>query len=213
MSRVLNGFTPETAKNLQLDAGIFLKSVSNVQELANLIIGIKAGETFDSILPEGTTKIGATSGGGSFTAIPEIRNLMEDLDGARGTYVGGNVIDNWEIKMTTTMAEITSENLKMALCASDIKKATTEEKYDEITARNDIRDTDYIDNICWLGTQQGSDLPIVIEIKNVINMSGLNFTFADKDKGKIEVEFSANRKVENSDEVPFKIYIPTKKIV
>lgn len=208
MSRVFNGFTPNTAKNLQLDAGMFLKSVPDVQELANLIANLKSGETLDTILPEGCSKIGATSGGGSFTAIPEIRNIFEDLDGARGNYVDGNVIDNWEIKMTTTMAEITADNLKLALCASDIKTGTTEDKYDEITARNDIKSEDYIDNICWLGTQQGNDLPIIIEIKNVINASGLNFTVADKDKGKIEVEFMANRSMTNPDEVPFKIYTP-----
>jgi len=212
MGKALNGFTENTAKNLQLDAGIFLKSVPDPQELASLIKGIKDGETIDSILPEGCEKIGATSGGGSFTAIPEVRNIFEDLDGARGSYVDGNVIDNWEIKMTTTMAEITAENLKISLCASDIKKAQAEELYDEITARNEIKTTDYIDNICWLGTQQGSEIPIIIEIKNVINLNGLNFTVADKDKGKLEVEFMANRTVSNPDEVPFKIYIPTKKI-
>lgn len=208
MGKTLNGFTKNTAKNLQLDAGIFLKSVEDCQKLAQDIKGLETGKSLDDILPPGAVKIGATSGGGNFTATPEIRNLTEDLDGARGSYVDGNVIDNWEIKMTTTMAEITAENLKMSLCASDIKNATGEDLYDEITARNDIKTTDYINNICWLGNQQGSDIPIIIEIKNVINMSGLNFTFADKDKGKIEVEFTANRTLESPDEVPFKIYLP-----
>lgn len=211
MSKILNAFTPNTAKNLQLDAGVFLKSVKDVQALGKLISEIKEGETFDDILPEGASKLGATSGGGSFTAIPEMRNTFENIDGARGTYVGGNKIDNWEIKLTTTLAETTADNFKLALCASDIKKAGETELYDEITARNYIEDSDYIDNICWLGTQQGSNIPVIIEIKNVINNNGLNFTFADKDNGKTELELSGNKTMTNSDEVPFKIYVPTKK--
>lgn len=211
MGRTLNAFTPNTAKNLQLDAGVFLKSVKDVQALGKLISEIKEEETFDDILPEGSEKLGATSGGGSFTAIPEMRNTFENIDGARGTYVGGNKIDNWEIKLTTTLAETTADNFKLALCASDIKKAGEPELYDEITARSYIEDSDYIDNICWLGTQQGSNIPVIIEIKNVINNNGLNFTFADKDNGKTEVELSGNKTMGNSDEVPFKIYVPTKK--
>ncbi len=213
MGRTLNAFTPNTAKNLQLDAGVFLKSIKDIEALGKSILEIKDGETFDDILPEGSEKLGATSGGGSFTAIPEMRNTLENIDGARGNYIGGNKIDSWEIKLTTTLAESTAENFKLALCASDIKKAEETELYDKITARNDIRDTDYIDNICWLGTQQGSNIPIIIEIKNVINTNGLNFTFADKDNGKIELELTGNKTMTNPDEVPFEIHVPTKKIV
>lgn len=195
MAKVLNGFTPQTAQNLQLDAGIFVRGLADPSK-------------FTGTVTTPAKTIGATSGGGSFTAIPTFRNIFEDLDGARGVYKGGQVIDTWEIKMTTTIKEMTAENLKLALAAADTDAAELEEKYDITTARLEVKDTDYLDNFCFIGTINGQDTPVIIEMKNVLNMSGLNLTVADKSTGSVSLELQAHFDLSKPEEVPFKIYTP-----
>ena len=194
MAKVLNGFTANTATNLQLDAGIFVR-------------GLADPSTFNGTVTTPAKTIGATSGGGSFTAIPTFRNIFEDLDGARGVYKGGQVIDSWEIKMTTTIKEMTAENLKLALAAADTTAASSG-KYDTTVARLEVKEEDYLDNFCFIGTINGQDTPVIVEMKNVLNMSGLNLTVADKATGSVNLELQAHFDLSKPDEVPFKIYTP-----
>lgn len=194
MAKVLNGFTANTATNLQLDAGIFVR-------------GLADPSTFNGTVTTPAKTIGATSGGGSFTAIPTFRNIFEDLDGARGVYKGGQVIDSWEIKMTTTIKEMTAENLKLALAAADTTAASSG-KYDTTVARLEVKEEDYLDNFCFIGTINGQDTPVIVEMKNVLNMSGLNLTVADKATGSVSLELQAHFDLSKPDEVPFKIYTP-----
>lgn len=192
--KTLTGFNKETSKNLQLNAGMFVKNFDPIK---------------DTI--ETATILGATQGGGTFTATPELRPI--DIDGVRGTAIGMQVLDSWEVKMTTTLKEATAENFKLALASGAIKKADELEKYDTITAKNYIDDSDYIANVCWLGTISGSSEPIVIQLLNVLNTNGLNFTFEDKGEGSIELELMAHYSPENLDTPPFVIYTPKKTVV
>lgn len=194
MAKVLNGFTANTATNLQLDAGIFVR-------------GLADPSTFNGTVTTPAKTIGATSGGGSFTAIPTFRNIFEDLDGARGVYKGGQVIDSWEIKLTTTIKEMTAENLKLALAAADTTAASSG-KYDTTVARLEVKEEDYLDNFCFIGTINGQDTPVIVEMKNVLNMNGLNLTVADKSTGSVSLELQAHFDLSKPDEVPFKIYTP-----
>lgn len=192
---VFNAFTAETAKNMQLDAGII------VLDLTTAELDTISAETLKS-----KKTIGATKGGAQFTATPEIRNIFEGIDGARGDYKGGTVIDSWEVVLKATISEMTAENLKLAICGAD--KGAHGSKYDKITPRDEIKDTDYTNSICWVGKQAGKEQPIIIELKNVLNTTGISFTSADKDNGSIEVEFRAHRDMAKPNDVPFMIYIP-----
>lgn len=191
---VLNGFRADTAQNLQLDAGILVKNLKDI-------------ESFTGTLTD-EQKLGATEGGASFTAIPEIRNVFEGIDGARGNYKDGNVIDSWEIKLTATLKEMTAENFKLALGTGDITPAAEGKKFDVTAARMVVNTSDYLENICWLGTQMGSDVPIIIELKNVMNINGLNFTVSDKGTGTLELELQAHFDITDPNTVPFKLYTP-----
>lgn len=191
---VLNGFRADTAKNLQLDAGILVKDLTNPK-------------TFTGNLTD-AQKLGATEGGANFTAVPEIRNVFDGIDGARGNFKDGNVIDSWEIKLTATLKEMTKENFKLALGTGETTEAGASDKFDTTTARTIVKTTDYLNNLCWLGTLAGSSDPIIIELKNVMNTSGLNFTVTDKGTGTIELELQAHFDITKPDEVPFNIYTP-----
>lgn len=198
MAKILSGLTKDTAKNLQLDAGI-------------IVTGLTSPENFVGNLT-GATLLGATKGGGSFVVEVEMRNLFEDLDGARGNYKEGNVIDSYNITLTATIAEMTAKNIKLALGAADTTvNQGTGNDVDVTKARMTINPEDYIDNVCWLGSLNGSDKPMIIELKNVMNTNGLNFTFEDKGRGTIELELKAHFDTSKPEEVPFAIYTPSVK--
>lgn len=189
---ILSAFTKNTAKNMQLDAGLLVKGLTDILNFNGDIADEK--------------KLGATSGGASFSATPEMRNIFEGIDGAKGNYKDGNVIDNWEITLTATVKEMTANNLKLAMATADI--ATGNEKFDVLTPRMEVKSTDYIDNICWLGTMNGSSEPMIIELKNVLNTNGISFTAEDKGSGSVELELKAHFDLSKPNEVPFKIYFP-----
>ena len=189
---ILSAFTKNTAKNMQLDAGLLVRGLTDILNFNGTIADEK--------------KLGATSGGASFSATPEMRNIFEGIDGAKGNYKDGNVIDNWEITLTATVKEMTAKNLQLAMATADIK--SDNDKFDVLTPRMEVKSTDYIDNICWLGTMNGSSEPMIIELKNVLNTNGISFTAEDKGSGSVELELKAHFDLSKPDEVPFNIYFP-----
>lgn len=189
---ILSAFTKDTAKNMQLDAGLLVRGLTDILNFNGTIADEK--------------KLGATSGGASFSATPEMRNIFEGIDGAKGNYKDGNVIDNWEITLTATVKEMTAKNLQLAMATADIK--SDDDKFDVLTPRMEVKSTDYIDNICWLGTMNGSSEPMIIELKNVLNTNGISFTAEDKGSGSVELELKAHFDLSKPNEVPFNIYFP-----
>ena len=193
---ILSAFTKNTAKNMQLDAGLLVRGLTDILNFNGTIADDK--------------KLGATSGGASFSATPEMRNIFEGIDGAKGNYKDGNVIDNWEITLTATVKEMTAKNLQLAMATADIK--SDDDKFDVLTPRMEVKSTDYIDNICWLGTMNGSTEPMIIELKNVLNTNGISFTAEDKGSGSVELELKAHFDLSKPNEVPFKIYFPKQSV-
>ncbi len=193
---ILSAFTKNTAKNMQLDAGLLVRGLDNILDFNGTIADDK--------------KLGATSGGATFSATPEMRNTLEGIDGAKGVYKDAIVIDNWEITLTATIKEMTAKNLQLAMATADIDSG--DEKFDVLSPRMDIKTTDYIDNICWLGTMNGSTEPMIIELKNVMNTNGISFTAEDKGSGSVELELKAHFDLSKPNEVPFKIYFPKQSV-
>ena len=190
MAATLNAFNADTAKNFELDAGILVTGVTDAGSL-----DYSTG-----------TKLGATTGGTTAAFSNEIRNLFEDVDGARGKYKDGDIIDMQDGSITFTLLEQTAVNMKLALASADITANTA--LGETITPRDNIVSADYYDNICWFGTIKGSDLPMCIEIKNAINESGFNFTAADKAKGTIECEIHGRKDVADPTAASMLIHLP-----
>lgn len=192
---MITGLRPETFDNLQLNAGVFLFNFDASQHK-------DAGALEDAVLAaleDGSQIMGATIGGGSFNATPSIRQI--EADGMRYPVVGSTVNDMWTVNLSTTMKEVTPENFKRALLSCDLVKngsVTT------LTVRTDITPTDYIPKLSWVGdTSRGFAL---IELDNVLNVSGASFTFTDKGEGKIPVEFQAHLDdITKMDTAPFRV--------
>lgn len=187
-----SGFTTETAKSLLLNAGAYFK---------NFDVGT---DDFDSAVAAGKL-IGATKGGGEFSAVPEIRQI--EVDGVAGRAKGLETIDSWDIYLKANVLEVKEATIQSGLAASSVDTSTNTD-YDIITASNNLEVSDYIDNITWVGTLSGSDKPVIIQIFNALNTDGLKFSTTDKAEATISLTFYAHYTQDDLDTPPFKIYYP-----
>lgn len=187
-----SGFTTETAKSLLLNAGAYFK---------NFDVGT---DDFDSAVTAGKL-IGATKGGGEFSAVPEIRQI--EVDGVAGRAKGLETIDSWDIYLKANVLEVKEATIQSGLAASSVDSSTNTD-YDIITASNNLEVSDYIDNITWVGTLSGSDKPVIIQIFNALNTEGLKFSTTDKAEATISLTFYAHYTQDDLDTPPFKIYYP-----
>lgn len=190
--KILSAFNETTSKDFQLGAGILVTGLTNIEE-------------FDGTIKAPAKTIGVSAGGWKFTAVPEFWNLYEGVDGVVGDMKGGKQYANWEVKISGSTKAVNYENMKMAL-ASTINPTGT--KYKKFSVDINITEEHYLPNVCWIGTHAGSDKPMVIELLNVLNMSGLSITAEDKNTGTIEFELTAHFDPAKPLEVPFNIYYP-----
>ena len=181
----------DTFKNLQLNAGVLLKSFDvETQTLAA-----------DAI-------VGATSGGVSFTAVPSSIDFGEDIDNCpKGTKEMMH-LDYWEAKMSGTFASVSKSLAKTLVGAADLAGS-------KITPRNDFSAADFSD-IWWVGdysevnedgTSTGKAGFIAIHLLNALSTGGFSIQSSDKGKGQFEFEFSGHYSMEDQDRVPFDLYV------
>ena len=186
------GFTANTAKKLLLDAGAFVHNYDPTTD------------TWDTI--KDTMVIGATQGGGSFSAVPTVRRI--EIDGVKGAAKGLEALDEWVVTITANVKEVSADTIALALASSTSAPAEKPEGYTKISANNAIALDDYLDNIAWIGRLSGSQTPVIIVVKNALNTNGLSLTMADKAEGVIALTFTGHYDPENLDSPPFDIYYP-----
>lgn len=201
MGKPVTAVRPQTFERLQLNAGAFLKNfdLSTYTEYSAL------EEALFAAIKDGTKTLGATRGGGTFTASPTMRSI--EADGKRYEFKGSTVIDAWDIKLTATLMEITPDNFALALRTAEKTedKSFTTGKKTTIKLRTNIEDGDYIQNLVWFGNTSKGLVAIVLD--NALNNTGVTLTFSDKGEGTLPVEFHAYQDtVENNDYAPCAIY-------
>lgn len=195
---LLSAFNKDTANNLQLDAGIICKGITNPYKPTAEELKSKC--------------IGATSGGAEFEVTPEITNIFEDLDDAKGKYKGGIEITNIDIVFSFTMKEMTAENFKLAMGCADMSKVQANQLSGDnlphtlLTPRLEIKNEDFIDNICWYGRKRNGE-KVCIVLRNVFNEGGLSYTSESAGKGSLEVELHAFFDLSKPDKVPYEVII------
>ena len=89
------------------------------------------------------------------------------------------------------MKEITPENFARALMCANVEAIGSGGTAKKIRIRTDIKTTDYLPKICWVGdTSKGF---VLIELENALNIAGATFTFTDKGEGTIPFEFQGHQ--------------------
>ena len=77
-----------------------------------------------------------------------------------------------------------------------------------LVRKNEIVLTDYIDNITWVGRLSGTNDPVIIQVYNALNTSGLTLNVADKSEAVLALTFTGHYVDTNLDAPPFNIYYP-----
>lgn len=164
-------------------------------------------DTFSSAVTAGKL-IGATKGGGNFTAKATIRQV--EIDGVPGKVKGMEEIDSWDVDMTANVIEVNADTLALALGSATVSTPDAPLNYKKIVGNNTISPEDYQDNITFLGTVSGFDDPIIIQLFNALSMDGLNFGSKDKDDTVIPVKWTGHYDEASLENPPFAIWVPVK---
>lgn len=179
------GLTERTTTSLQLNAGVFLKKYAK------------------STAIESDDIIGATRGGGSFSAVPTIHQVS--VDGAP-TYVKGlERVDDWVVTLSVSnFLEFTTDALKLALGVGvDVADVDSNDK--KITVKREIAAGNYQD-IYWVG-DLSSGKNVVIHLKNCLNLTGLSVTMNDRGEGTYPMTFTAHYGTDDLNTAPFELTI------
>jgi hypothetical protein len=195
--KAYSGFNTKTMEHLLLDAGAFFKNFNYGKKEAE-------NDTFDSAVAAGKL-IGATKGGGEFSAVASIRQI--EVDGVKGRAKGLETIDSWDVYLKATVLETSAETIKMALGSATVD-TESDDKYDIITGNADISIEDYVENVTWVGKLSGSDEPVIIQVYNALNTDGLKLTVQDKAEATIPMTFYGHYTPEDLDTPPFKVLYP-----
>lgn len=181
------GLTERTIVNLQLNAGVLLTSYTK---------GVDIEE--DDI-------IGATRGGGSFTAVPTVHQAA--VDGAPTYTKGLERVDDWVVTLNATMVELNDDAISRALGVGVVKTETGSgaTKDTTFTVKRTVNDADYKD-LYWVGDLSNGQ-NVVIKIKNALNTSGLNLTFTDRGEGTYALALIGHFTTADLDTAPFELTI------
>ena len=186
----------EAFQNLQLNAGIFLigldySSIANAGALKTAIA---------SAVSAGTTILGVTRGGGSFTVQRNIRT--PDVDGMRYPFKGSDFVDSVEAYLSGTLLEVNADNFKRLLGSAT---KTTSSLKTTVTMNTAIASADYLTSLCWVGDIANGQM-VLIKLDNAFNTADFSLTFTDKGEGTMPFEFHARQStVTDYDTAPFEV--------
>ena len=196
----VTGLRTSSMQNLVLNEGAFLVgfNYSTYETAATLEAAIIAA------LQDNEKLLGATNGGGTFVCVPTTRQI--EIDGIRGSVKGATHVDSWDIRLTGTLKELKKATLAKLMMCADVDSSVT--NITKITLHNDIEATDYIPNLCWVGsTPYGY---VLIGMTDVLNTAGVTMTFQDKNEATIPFEFkSHSNSLTGDDDLPVEVIILT----
>lgn len=184
MSRKFTVIPEKTFDDLQLDAGVLLKTFNPSTAAA----------------PQDMDIICATTGGINASCVPTYSDLGEDVDNCPTNMKELKHLDSWECKMSFTALGTSPAAIKLALGAADIGSSDTT----KITPRKDLSQTDFSD-IWWVGDKADGGM-VAVQLKNALSTSGFSLQTTKNGKGQISVELTGHVSIEAQSEMPMVFY-------
>lgn len=177
-----------TFEKLQMNAGIFCK-------------------TFAPATGEVTGLLGATTGGGSFTASPEFSDFGEDIDNCPKNTMELKRQDDVTVTMSSTFVTIDTDAAKMVMGAADIDSQDST----HIVPRRDLSVDDFED-VWWVGDYSNINTGnsagyCAIHLMNALSTGGFQLQSTDKGKGNFAFELTGHYSIATPDVVPYEVYI------
>lgn len=184
----------DTFKKLQLNAGILVTE-------------------FDPVIGKLTASniVGATSGGVSFEATPSFSDFGEDIDNCPKNTKELKKLDSWEAKMSGSFVTMDTKAAVSVIGTAAVASGDQT----KVVPRNSVDAKDFKD-IWWVGdysdvNDDGSSAGkagfIAVKLINALSTGGFKIQSGDKAKGTFEFEYTGHYSIENTDIVPFELYI------
>lgn len=180
-----------------------------LSETAFQEIQINAGVILSNFTPADATIdtadiIGATTGGVSFTAVPEFVDFGEDIDNCPKNMMELKRINSWDIKLSGTYVTINAISAKTMIGAADVSGT-------KITPRNDLAVTDFSD-LWFVGDYSDKNGEtnggfIAIHMMNSLSTGGFSIQSSDNAKGQFAFEYTAHYSMDAQTTVPFEVYV------
>lgn len=152
----------------------------------------------------------ATSGGTSFTAVPEYIDYGEDIDNVPANTMELKKQTTVEVKLSGTAKTLDTATAKKLVGAADLDASTG-----KLTPRADLLSSDFGD-IWWVGdysdvnTDSGASGKagfVAIRLINALNTGGFSMQSNDDGKADFAFEFTGHYSMADITVVPFEMYI------
>lgn len=177
----LTGFRPSSFDSIPLGPGVAVANVTSITP-ANVLAAIRGDETAGR-------RLGAMTAAPSFSAEPEIVDLMENIVGAGGAVKGSKQVQSVAATATISLAELSHDNLHLIHPMLDQSDWTGESPDggttpgavvgQKFTPRAYFEDTDYTDNIVLAMESARQDIFSLIVLKNVLNTEAFELSLED----------------------------------
>lgn len=189
--KMLNGLRPGSSKSLMIGPGLLTKNFNLAQ--------------FDPTNPATWgVMLGATKGGNNVTMDTEWHQV--EVDGALGPVDGMEWLTKAEAKVSTTLLEISKENLQMKLNVFDVTTHNTD--YDIIRHNGSVAPIAGT-NLALFGSVVGSLHPVVVVLENARCTDSFELPFGNgKDDVTLKAEFESRFSEAEPTKIPFYILYP-----
>ena len=183
-----HGITAETPKNLLFSAGTYYKNLKYTD-------GAWSGDI-----------LGATSGGGKLSITPEY--VDAELDGATVTVKGAKFKVGETASIEANFTEVMEGRVVDALHLVEDTN-TTVTGYKVFKSKALLEDTDYLDNIAFVGTLTDGRQVIVI-LPNALCTSAFELEGKNKTQATYTCTFECHADITQDDlyHLPYEIYFP-----
>lgn len=171
---------------LQLDAGVILSRF----------------DPASPVRPDSEDIIATTSGGINVVCTPSFEDFGEDVDNVPNNMKEFKKLTGWECRFSFTSIKFNAANTKFALGAAD---TTTGTGYTKITPRRDLLQSDFTDELWWVGDKANSGAYAVC-LKNALSTGGLSIQTSKNSKGTSAMDIMGHVSASDQDDMPMEFY-------
>lgn len=172
-----------TFEDMQLDAGVLLKSFNPAQPAV----------TDENIIT-------ATTGGIQITCQPTYSDLGEDVDNVPNNMMEFKHLDSWDCTLSTTALGTSPELIKMTLGCADIDGTDAT----KIVPRAELEQTDFSD-IWWVGDKADGGF-VAVQILNALSTDGFSLQTSKNGKGQTSLTITGHVSINAQSVVPMVFY-------
>ena len=187
----------------------YTKVASTAFEQLQMNAGIML-DTFNPATGEIGNIMGATSGGFKFASGPNYVDLGSGIDNVPPNTKQLKHITHFNPTMSGTFLTVTAALAKKLVAAGAIDEGNAT----HVIPAHRLQDSDFndiwvvgdysADNESGTGTTAGF---VAIHIKNALNVDGMQWQTADKDKGQFAFNFTGHYDITDIEDVPFEVYV------